>query len=482
MAVLDVAQNAVVLRIVYDGPPEAGKTTSLRALSASLARPAITPAEVGERTLYFDWMEYTGGLFEGRPIRCQIVTVPGQTVLAHRRRALLESADVVVFVSDSTPAAVETTRAYMQQMRAALDTIPGPPVGVIMQANKRDRADAVPLAALREAMPERGVAVLESVAREGRGVREAFVFAVRLALDRVRELLRLRALELGPPAVQSSEQLLRELQDLEPNVGQASACPGQASACPASPRQTDASPAPPAGDVPSGMIWPPVEGRVLLLDACAVSFVPTRTPLGDWVGEAGRWRFHSPRQAGYPDPELGRRALVEWARVHAGGQRWFSAPRVLVLAPDGAGAWRLWQIVKGEPSVREQFARGMHDSPQALLRRLLDAGRLLLAAAESLPLAPCRLPITIDTVGAAEGVPLFVGFLPDPFLRRPSRPISSDDRPTLLRRELGALAAAGLDGHDGDAFPPLHHIVREDDPPAVIEAVHDVMQDAGAAA
>ena len=45
LAVLDVEQNAVVIRIVYDGPPEAGKTTSLRALSASLARPMTTPAE-----------------------------------------------------------------------------------------------------------------------------------------------------------------------------------------------------------------------------------------------------------------------------------------------------------------------------------------------------------------------------------------------------------------------------------------------------
>ena len=67
-----------------------------------------TVAEVGERTLWFVWLEYTGGLFEGRQIRCQIITVPGQTVLGHRRRAILETADVVVFVSDSAPAALET--------------------------------------------------------------------------------------------------------------------------------------------------------------------------------------------------------------------------------------------------------------------------------------------------------------------------------------------------------------------------------------
>ena len=71
MAVLDVDRNAVVIRIVYDGPPHAGKTTSLRALGRSLGRSVEAPSEVAGRTVYFDWMEYTGGLFEGsRATRC----------------------------------------------------------------------------------------------------------------------------------------------------------------------------------------------------------------------------------------------------------------------------------------------------------------------------------------------------------------------------------------------------------------------------
>lgn len=473
MAVLDVEQNAVVIRIVYDGPPEAGKTTSLRALSASLARPMTTPAQAGERTLFFDWLEYTGGLFEGHQIRCQIVTVPGQTVLAHRRRTLLETADVVVFVSDSTPAALETTRVYMSEMRAALDAQSGPPVGVIVQANKRDMPDAVPVAAL----PENGVAVLESVATDGRGVREAFVFAVRLALDRVRELLRTRTLQLRAPDVQTSGELLRQLEQRSP-AWSALQETLEAQNVVTPPRGDDVLP--PDHNVPAGMIWPPVEGRVLLLEACEKPFVPRQLAHGDWVGETPGWRFHSPRQATYADAELGRRALIEWARLHASGQRWFSAPRAVVLAASGSGAWRLWQIVKVEESVRDQLVRGIADSsPHGLLRRLLDAGRHLLAATESFALAPCRLPITVDTVGAPNGVPLYVGFLPDPFLLRASRPISAEDRPTVLRRELGALAAKELRSYDGAGFPSLRAVAREHDAPAVIDAVRDVLHDAG---
>jgi signal recognition particle receptor subunit beta len=497
LAVLDVERGMVVIRIVYDGPPEAGKTTSLRALSASLARPMTTPAQSGERTLFFDWVEYTGGLFEGHQIRCQIVSVPGQTVLAHRRHALLETADVVVFVSDSAPGAMETTKTYLDEMGATLDRLPGPRVGGFLQANNRDRVGAVELAAIRQAAP--GVAVLESVATEGRGVREAFVFAVRLALDRVRELLRERSLRLGLPDVQNSAELLAQLAERESerrvlasrdeadaSVAGAALQEIVAAQSTAPPREVAAArtehdvPLPPDSAVPTGMIWPPVEGRVLLHEACAVPFLPRRLPHGDWIGEAPGWRFHSPSQACYRNPEIGRRGLVEWARLHSGGQRWLSGPRVVVLAASGDGEWRLWQIVRIEETLRDRIVAGIDDSsPEGLLRRLLDAGRLLLSATESLAMASCRLPLRIDTIGAPRGIPLYVGFLPDPFLVRPSQPFHQEQRLALLRRELGALASSELRAYARESFPPLRSLTREGDPVAVIDAVRDVLRDAG---
>lgn len=501
MPVLDIERNAVVIRIVYDGPPEAGKTTSLRALSASLARPMITPGEEGERTLFFDWMEYTGGLFEGHQIRCQIVTVPGQAVLAHRRHGLLETADVVVFVSDSAPEAVETTGTYLREMRVTLDRQPGPRIGVILQANKRDLPNAVDLVTLRAAAAEPGMTVLESVATEGTGVREAFVFAVRLALDRVREDLRNRTFRMAAPDVQNSTELLRRMEERESErtivasrqgteVSLASQALQQVMndelAAAAKVARADTAeagvPRPPDDAVPSGMIWPPVDGRTILHDACDGGFTPRKVSHGDWVGETGGWRFHSPSQTSYGDPELGRRILIEWARLHTAGQRLFSAPRAIALAPTGQGSWRLWQVVKTEPSLRDQLVHGIQDGlPAALLRRLLEVGGVLLAATELLALAPCRLSLTIDTIGAQNGQPRYVGFLPDPVLVRAPRPMSADDRATLLRRELGAVASAELRAHRPEAFPLFRSVVRETDPPAVVEAIHDVLSDSGLA-
>lgn len=189
MAVVDVKANAVVIRIVYDGPPFAGKTTSVRALARSLMRNVETPAEAEGRTLFFDWLEYTGGLFEGRQIRCQIVSVPGQAELAERRRTLLQTADVVVFVADTgDPEAVERSAQTIREMVEMVQREGEPPVGVIVQANKRDLPTAVPRDDVRAALGDdfAQTALTESVAEVGNGIRETFVLAVRVALDRIR--------------------------------------------------------------------------------------------------------------------------------------------------------------------------------------------------------------------------------------------------------------------------------------------------------
>jgi hypothetical protein len=89
MAVLDRQNGCVVIRVVYDGAPMAGKTTSVAALGRGLGAAVFSPAELEGRTLFFDWLDYTGGLFEGHRIRCQIVSVPGQATLAPRGGRLL---------------------------------------------------------------------------------------------------------------------------------------------------------------------------------------------------------------------------------------------------------------------------------------------------------------------------------------------------------------------------------------------------------
>ncbi|HEY4059009.1 MAG TPA: GTPase domain-containing protein, partial [Kofleriaceae bacterium] len=336
MAVLDPDANEIVIRVVYDGPPEAGKTTSLRALAASFAQTSVTPEEDSAgRTQWFDWMEYVGGRFEGSLIRCQIVSVPGQRELWERRRALLATADVVVFVADSTTERWDTSIDYLFELRELIAPEDNgsyeSPVGVVLQANKRDVPNAVGLDDLRVRLGDArwSVGVVESVASDGAGIREAFVYAVRLALDRVRDLVAHGALPTGTPELTSPDQLLRQLREAEqksnliatpvvtatPSVDEVEVPIRVTSAegtvvaellrevfaldegAPRRPAVVGA-PALPDASAPSGAIWPPVEGRAILLEVSRLAIAPRRLANGDWSAGLGTgWRVVSRRDA-----------------------------------------------------------------------------------------------------------------------------------------------------------------------------------------
>jgi hypothetical protein len=386
MAVLDPRSDAVVIRVVYDGAPMAGKSTSVGALGRGLGSQVFTPAEVSGRTLYFDWLDYTGGLFEGHRIRCQIISVPGQATLAPRRRRLLESADAIVFVGDSSPAGFDADRGYLGGLCRVLEQLPGPPVGVVLQANKRDHAHAVPVERIRSMLDDMGmrIGVVESVATDGTGIREAFVFAVRLALDRVRELMRTGQLQTERPQIDSAQELLDHLKRAEDGTMDYASAAGlvhtrvsdvrqQSIASEAleqavrdngaAPRSSESAgaesggyvPAPPDERVASGMVWPPVGGRMVLQEVAQAGVQLRCSAQGDWSGAAnGRWRLHSAASEVYEALEEGRTVLVQSARIHAANAREKSLDRCVVLAGDGRGRYRLWQITRvlsGSPSA-----------------------------------------------------------------------------------------------------------------------------------
>jgi signal recognition particle receptor subunit beta len=356
MATLDPRSDAVVIRIVYDGAPLSGKTTSLRALGRGLAAEVESPAEIGGRTVYFDWLDYTGGLFEGRRIRCQIISVPGQATLAPRRRRLLASADAIVFVGDSTHSGFAAGRSYLSGMSSVLDGVAGPPVGIVFQANKRDCPDAVPIEYVRSMLDELGLraAVIESVATDSSGIREAFVFAVRLALDRVRDLMRTGDLTTNPPVVNSAQDLLEELKRSEDGRMDYAVVSGLvhtrlAEVQPDSMKPTlpaaSIPPATPDGAVASGLIWPPVDGRLILHELSQSRIALKHSERGDWSGIAnGKWHLRTQAEAVFPDVEQGRLVLVQAARTQASLPRDNPVSCCIALAADGHGQFRLWRI------------------------------------------------------------------------------------------------------------------------------------------
>jgi signal recognition particle receptor subunit beta len=253
----------LVIRIAYAGAPLSGKTETLKALLTSLHGPSsgvtvFSPLAARGRTLYFDWAQYQGGTSFAGPLQCQITSVPGQTTLHRRRRALVEAADVVVFVVDSQRDQLEANRRSLAELRPWLDRGDLPPVGVICQANKRDLPGALELDAIREGLGLTPEAELHpSTAIRGEGVRVCFIAAVRACVRRAEELRARNLLELGEPPVLTGEDLLQQLRAAEgegepsPEAASAAPIPGAAAVAAPSPGTTAAAaaalPAPDAG-------------------------------------------------------------------------------------------------------------------------------------------------------------------------------------------------------------------------------------------
>ncbi len=465
MATIDEDDDVLVVRVVYDGAPLCGKTTTLRALAKSLGVAVTTPEEREGRTLFFDWVDYVGGVFDGRQIRCQIISVPGQRDLGPRRQHLLDAADVVVLVVDTRAAVYEAALSTVRQ-RAAACRETDPPLGLILQANKRDHDSAVPRARMfADVETIAPVAIVETVATTGQGVREGFVFAVRLALDRVRALVDRGALPRGKPEAEHPLELLDQLKTLPLRFDPAPTLAPPAPDRPAPRSHISVPPTPIAPSdipevpfvpdplMPSGTIWPPVDGRALLGEVAGAGLLPRRTASGDWSAAGAGWRLHSHKDALFGDVDAGRRALIQWARVHTQHERLLSPGRAVVLADAGEGRVRLWQLVRVVRSLREQLTDGLaHLSAEDLAHRLVDTAASLLSAQDAWTRAEVALTCSLWTVGTgSDHAARFVGLLPAGAARAPVQ----HEAGHLLRREFApVLRAAAEERDDLDVLAP----------------------------
>jgi len=455
MAIIDDTKGVLVVRIVYDGPALSGKTTSLRALAKGVSSKVECPAELAGRTLFFDWVDYVGGLFDGRQIRCQIVSVPGQKELAHRRKLLLETADAVVLVLDTRQMEWEFGLGWVR------DTVPfcrgkSPPVGLVLQANKRDAPDAVSSEEIQRSVNRIApIAVVQSTATSGEGIREAFVLAVRLALDRVRALASTGQLHHGKPAEDDAAQLLEHMQSAEhassaPLDGgltrsaltsleaeldaELDASKRELQPPDLSSKGSDERLFVPDPMMPGGMIWPPVDGRALLHEVASLEIRPVRTAREDWAGSGSGFRFHSQGSAIYPDSHSARSELLEWARLHSANTAHLSSGRAVILADAGHSRLRLWQIVRSEATLRERLASACQlTEGNQVADELINVAIQLAVARESFEDTTINLPCTLWTVGSGVSYrPTFVGLMPARHSQLASEPRGRD----LLLREL----------------------------------------------
>ena len=87
--------------------------------------------------MFFDWLEVDGPRRSPAPLKLQLISVPGQIERNYRRRPLVQMADVVVFVCDSSPDKIPETMRAFARLRASIKQR-RVPVPLVVQVNKQD--------------------------------------------------------------------------------------------------------------------------------------------------------------------------------------------------------------------------------------------------------------------------------------------------------------------------------------------------------
>jgi len=176
MALINYASREIHCKLVFYGTGMGGKTTNLeylhKQLSPTIRGEMVSLNTANERTLFFDFLPLDLGSVQGFKTKFSLYTVPGQVEYNASRRLVLNGADGIVFVADSSAKKSEENIASKQNMVENLASY-GIVLGKlpwVIQYNKRDIPDAMSVERLEKELNPEGVPYFEAVACNGGGV------------------------------------------------------------------------------------------------------------------------------------------------------------------------------------------------------------------------------------------------------------------------------------------------------------------------
>jgi signal recognition particle receptor subunit beta len=195
MATIDIKARQINCKLVYYGTGFGGKTTNLRYIHKK-----TNPKQKGqllslqtesERTLFFDFFPMAAGKFMGFDLRFSFYTVPGQSFYNLTRKTILKDVDGIVFVSDSDPDRQDANidsylnlKENLAELKIDLAQFPH-----VIQYNKRDLPQVLPIDVMRREINLHGVPDFEAEALNGKGVFETLREVTKFTTERVKSQL-----------------------------------------------------------------------------------------------------------------------------------------------------------------------------------------------------------------------------------------------------------------------------------------------------
>ncbi len=189
MASINYAAREINVKIVYYGPGLSGKTTNLqvihRKVPPEFKSDMVSLATETDRTLFFDFLPLDLGKIKGFATKFQLYTVPGQVYYNATRKLVLRGVDGVVFVADSGQDKIDENLESFQNLEDNLaeygykrENIP-----IIVQYNKRDLPNALPVEDLNQYINKYNLPWSEAVANKGIGVFDSLKLIGKIVID-----------------------------------------------------------------------------------------------------------------------------------------------------------------------------------------------------------------------------------------------------------------------------------------------------------
>jgi len=268
MVLFNYSTKELTAKVVYYGPGLCGKTTNLQWIHEKLPirnkGKMLSLATETDRTLFFDFLPIELGTIRGMKTRIQLYTVPGQVFYNATRRMVLKGADCVVFVCDSQEPMVEANLESLENLKQNMEAneIAYDEMPMVLQYNKRDLPNALPIEILNERLNPRGMPFFEAVAIKGIGVEETLKGVTQLVF----------------------RSLATKYGGADAGTGAPAPKPAAAASVPAPPAPAKPQP-PPMSTLPPIQMRTPVESNDDLLDSLelqpsADELIPSMPELG----------------------------------------------------------------------------------------------------------------------------------------------------------------------------------------------------------
>ncbi len=160
MAIVNLKNKTIQIKVVYYGPGRSGKTTNIEYIHNKLQQnknqktsKLVSIDTKGDRTLFFDFFPVSLGTINGFDLKLKLYTTPGQVKYEATRRLVLKGVDGIVFVADSLASrqdanleSFENLKGNLQYHQQTLNDIK-----LMFQWNKRDiNEQMIPLASVEK--------------------------------------------------------------------------------------------------------------------------------------------------------------------------------------------------------------------------------------------------------------------------------------------------------------------------------------------